>query len=130
MISYRGRAARVDDFREVAEEVSGQKLEWFFDQWITQTVLPDYVVASATSARTDDGQFRTTATIRNTGTGVMPVEVAFGAGEGRVVRRVEVSSRGEAQVTVMTPAAIRQVEVDPNKWIIQSNYKNDTFEIR
>ena len=127
---YRGRAARVDDFREVAEEVSGQKLEWFFDQWITQVVVPDYVVASATSTRTEDGQFRTAATIRNTGTGAMPVEVAFGTGEGRVTRRVEVPSRGEATVTGTTPAAIRQVEVDPNKWIIQSNYKNDTFEIR
>jgi aminopeptidase N len=127
---FRGRAARVDDFREVAEEVSGQKLESFFDQWILQRVLPDYVVASATSARTDDGGYRTTATIRNTGSGAMPVEVAFGIGDSRVTSRVEVPSRGEAAVTVTTPAAVRQVEVDPSKWLIQSNYKNDTFEIR
>jgi len=125
----RGRSVRVDEFREIAEEVSGQKLEWFFDQWISRAVLPDYVVASATSTRAEDGQFRTTATIRNTGTGVMPVEVAFGT-EGRVVRRVEVPSRGEATVTATTPAAVRQVEVDPSKWLIQSNYKNDVFEIR
>lgn len=127
---FRGRAARADDFKEVAEEVSGQKLDWFFDQWLTRVVLPDYVVASATSTRTDAGEFRTTATVRNTGTGAMPVEVAFGAGEGRVLRRIEVPSRGEAAVAVTTPAAVRQVEVDPNKWLIQSNYKNDTFEIR
>ena len=126
----RGRAARVDDFREVAEEVSGQKLEWFFDQWISRVVVPDYVVASATSTRTEEGQYRTTATIRNTGTGAMQVEVAFGTGDSRVTSRVEVPSRGEATVTVTAPAAIRQVEVDPRKWLIQSNYKNDTFEIR
>ncbi len=126
----RGRAARLDEFREIAEEASGQKLDWFFDEWILQVVLPDYVVASATTARTDDGQYRTTATIRNSGTGVMPVDVAFGTGEARVIRRVEVPSRGETMVTVTTPQAIRQVEVDPNKWIIQKNYKNDTFEIR
>ena len=126
----RGRAARVDDFREVAEEVSGQKLEWFFDQWISRVVVPDYVVASATSTRTEEGQYRTTATVRNTGSGVMPVEVAFGTGDSRVTSRVEVPSRGEATATVTTPAAIRQVEVDPRKWLIQSNYKNDTFEIR
>lgn len=127
---YRGKAARVDDFREVAEEVSGQNLEAFFTQWITQVALPDYVVAGATSTRADDGQYRTTATIRNTGTGVMPVEVAFGTGDARVTARVEVPARGEATATVTTPAAIRQVEVDPRKWLIQSNYKNDTFEIR
>ncbi len=126
----RGRAARVDDFREVAEEVSGQNLEGFFSQWIGQVVLPDYVVASGTSTRTDDGQYRTTATIRNTGTGVMPVEVAFGTGDARVISRVEVPSRGEATATATTPAAVRQVEVDPRKWLIQSNYRNDTFEIR
>jgi len=127
---FRGRAARVDDFREVAEEVSGQKLEWFFDQWISRIVVPDYVVASATSTRTEEGQFRTAATIRNTGTGAMPVEVAFGTGDSRVTSRVEVPSRGETTVTVTTPVAIRQVEVDPRKWLIQSNYKNDTFELR
>jgi aminopeptidase N len=126
----RGRSVRVDEFREVAEEVSGQKLDWFFDQWINRTVLPDYVVASATSTRAEDGQFKTAATIRNTGTGVMPVEVAFGTGDARVMRRVEVPSRGEITVTVTTPAQIRQVEVDPNKWLIQSNYKNDTFEVK
>lgn len=126
----RGRPARVDDFRETAEEVSGQKLDWFFDQWITQVVVPDYVVASASSTRTDDGQYRTTATIRNNGTGAMPVEVGFGAGDQRVIQRVTVAARGEAVATVTTPAVVRQVEVDPNKWLIQSNYKNDTFEIR
>ncbi len=126
----RGRAARVDEFREIAEEVAGQKLEWFFDEWITQAVLPDYTVASVTSTRTDGGEFKVTATIRNAGSGVMPVDVAFGTGEGRVIRRVEVPSRGETVVTVTTPQAIRQVEVDPNKWIIQSNYKNDASEIR
>ena len=126
----RGRAARVDEFREIAEEVAGQALAWFFDEWISQVVLPDYVVASATSTRAEEGQFRTTATIRNTGSGVMPVDVAFGIGDARVLRRVEVPSRGDATVTVTTPAQIRQVEVDPNKWMIQSNYKNDSFEIR
>lgn len=119
----RGRAARVDEFREVVEEISGAKLDWFFDQWISQVVLPDYVVASASTTRTDEGEFRTTATIRNTGTGTMPVEVAFGAGEGRVVRRVEVPGRGEVTVTATTPAAIKEVEVDPGKRLIQSNYE-------
>jgi aminopeptidase N len=126
----RGRSARVDDFREVAEEVSGQRLDWFFDQWIARTVLPDYVVASASSAPTGDGRFETTATIRNTGTGAMPVDVAFGTGSARVVRRVEVPSHGEATVTATTPMQIHQLEVDPDKWVIQSNYKNDAFEIR
>ena len=126
----RGRAARVDEFRAVAEEISGAKLDWFFDQWISQVVLPDYVVASASTTRTDEGEFRTTATIRNTGTGTMPAEVAFGSGEGRVVRRVEVPGGGEIAVAVTTPATIKEVEVDPGKWLIQSNYKNDRFEIR
>lgn len=126
----RGRSVRVDGFREVMEDVSGQKLEWFFDEWITRMVLPDYIVASATSTRADDGQYRTTATIRNSGTGAMPVDVAFGTGEARVIRRVEVPSRGETVATVTTPQAIRQIEVDPSKWLIQSNYKNDAFEIK
>jgi len=126
----RGRSVRADEFFEVAEEISGQKLEWFFNQWVRQVVVPDYVVTSATSTRAPDGQFQTTATVRNTGTGAMPVEVLFRAGDASVVRRVDVPSRGEAAVTVATPAQVRQVEVDPGKWLIQSNYKNDAFDIR
>ena len=37
---YQGRTASTRDFRTVMEEVSGQDLGWFFDQWLTRPGLP------------------------------------------------------------------------------------------
>src|SRR3989441_5798304 len=73
--TFRGRAARVADFQATMERVSGQSLGWFFDEWIDEKVLPDYTITRVTSLPTPDGAFQTTATLRNLGTGQMPVEV-------------------------------------------------------
>jgi aminopeptidase N len=37
---YRGSNALTEDFRNVMEEVSGQKLETFFRQWLYETAIP------------------------------------------------------------------------------------------
>ncbi|NQV50285.1 MAG: T9SS type A sorting domain-containing protein [Candidatus Marinimicrobia bacterium] len=40
--SYQFRHASTEDFQTVVETVSGQDLEWFFDQWIYGGGKPDY----------------------------------------------------------------------------------------
>jgi aminopeptidase N len=40
--TYGGRAASLWDFQHIAEKHAGQKLDWFFDQWILGTGLPAY----------------------------------------------------------------------------------------
>ena len=37
---YRNGNARTADFRRVVERVSGQKLGWFFDQWLYRGGVP------------------------------------------------------------------------------------------
>ena len=129
--TFRGRAARVADFQATMERVSGQSLGWFFDEWINEKVLPDYTITRVTSLPTPDGAFQTTATVRNLGTGQMPVEVGFVMDGGDVqIQRVEIPSRGEVTVTATTPKAVKQVEVDPKKWVIQKDYTNDVAPVR
>ncbi|MBL0180493.1 MAG: hypothetical protein IPP98_15480 [Gemmatimonadetes bacterium] len=43
--TYKGRAASTDDFRRIAEQHAGSPLDWFFDQWLTTTAIPEYRVA-------------------------------------------------------------------------------------
>jgi aminopeptidase N len=43
--TYRGRSASTDDFRQIAEQHAGAPLDWFFDQWLTTTAIPEYRVA-------------------------------------------------------------------------------------
>jgi aminopeptidase N len=42
--TYSGKAASTWDFRRLAEKHSGQKLDWFFDQWVFGTGLPVYAL--------------------------------------------------------------------------------------
>ncbi|MGH2454513.1 MAG: M1 family aminopeptidase [bacterium] len=127
---FRSRSVRVGDFQEVSSEVAGRDLAWFFQEWVMERVLPDYTIPQASSVPAEGG-FRTTATIRNLGTGVMPVEVAFVMDNNeRVVQRVDVGANAEVSVTAVTPRPVRRVEADPEKWIIQTNYQNDAAAVR
>src|SRR2546425_764277 len=129
--TFRGRAARVADFQATMERVSGQSLGWFFDEWIDTKVLPDYTITRVTSLPTPDGAFQTTATVRNLGTGQMPVEVGFVMDGGDLqIQKAEIPSSGEVMVTATTQKPVKQVEVDPKKWVIQKDYKNDVAPVR
>jgi len=128
--AFRGRAARVSDFQATMEQTTGQSLGWFFDQWIEEKVLPDYTVTQVKTAPTAEGTFQTTATVRNLGTGRMPVEVAFVMEDDTQVQKVEISSGGEVTVAATTPKPVTQVEVDPKKWMIQKDYKNDIAQVK
>ncbi|HEY3248041.1 MAG TPA: M1 family aminopeptidase, partial [bacterium] len=127
---FRGQSVRVDNFADVAQEVYKQPLDWFFQEWIFQRVLPDYVVDAATSVPAEGGT-RTTVKVRNLGTGEMPVDMVFEMDGGeKVVRRMTVGSRSDATVDALTPRPVRRVEVDPDKWILQANYTNDSATVR
>jgi hypothetical protein len=128
--AYRGKAARVADFQEVMEQAAGQPLDWFFREWIQQRVLPDYTITKATSTPAADGTFQTTVTVRNGGTGYMPVEIGFRTDDGTQIEKVVIPSGGEGTVTATTPKPVAQVEIDPSKWLIRKNYKDDVFPVK
>ncbi len=41
---FRGRAATIDDFEKLAEEVHGQPLDYFFSEWLRSTGVPQFEV--------------------------------------------------------------------------------------
>ena len=127
---FRNQSVRVDDFAQVSSEVAGRDLNWFFQEWIHDIVLPDYTIAEVSSVPAE-GAFRLTAKVRNLGSGVMPVDVLFELDNGeRVVQRIDVGSRTEVSVIVTAPRPARRVEADPEKWLLQSNYTNDAATVR
>ena len=47
LLDYGGRAIDTDDFQTAAEAVAGYKLDWFFDQWIRGTGIPELKLSYA-----------------------------------------------------------------------------------
>jgi hypothetical protein len=39
---FRGRAATIDDFEKLAEEIHGQPLDYFFSEWLRSTGVPQF----------------------------------------------------------------------------------------
>lgn len=126
----RHKAIRIETIQEFAERAHGEPLNWFFQQWFYQVVVPDYQIVAATSTAEGSG-YRTTATVRNAGIGTMPVEVGFVQDNNEIVTaKVTVGTREEKTVTVTTERRVTRVVADPGRWLLQSNYKNDEAAVR
>lgn len=109
--------ATTADFRRAMEEVSGQELGWFFDQWLykpgtfrltgTWTYDAKAKQVRLTLAQGSDGSFR------------MPMEVGiYTQGQDRpVVERIEIKE-STATFTIPCAAEPEEVRLDPNFWVL------------
>lgn len=109
---YQFKHVTGEDLRRTAEQVSGQQLGWFWDQWIRRTDRLDYSVASATSRRLPSGRWSTTVVVQRTGDAWMPVDVRVGDTTRKLSSRVR---RQTLTVTSATKPA--EVMIDP-QWIL------------
>lgn len=63
---YRWKEASTADFVRIAEEHYGAKLDWFFDEWIYDTQVPEYKW-SASAIQEADGRFLVTVDVETAG---------------------------------------------------------------
>lgn len=94
-----------DDFITIAEEVSGMELDWFFEVYVRQPVLPRLV--SERTANKLSLRWETAGNLPFP----MPVEVRF----GDKVERIEMAG-GEVTLAVKEGET---VTVDPQNWIFK-----------
>ncbi|MFW6089409.1 MAG: M1 family aminopeptidase, partial [Gemmatimonadota bacterium] len=106
------RFATTDDFLRIAEEESGRELDWFFEVYLRQPVLPELV-----ATREGDPDADVVRISWDAPGGLpfpMPVDVEL-AGE---LRRLEVPASGAVELAVPADAEIR---LDPEGWILREN---------
>lgn len=112
------------DFRQVAEEVSGRELGWFFDQWLHTTATLDYRVGEVYGRHTAGGGYRITVEVIREGEAWMPVTLQVGD-----VRRT-LESRERVQTVGVTiddwPDA---VVLDPDVVLLDTNRENNRREL-
>ena len=98
------RHATTEEFRQIAERVSGRKLDWFFEVYLRQPAQPRLV-----AERTGE-QLRLRWEVPGGLPFPMPVEVEV---DGRV-QRIELPG-GEVQLQVAPGANVR---IDPRNWVL------------
>jgi len=117
---YRDSTASTADLVRVMEEISGQELDWFFDQWLHRTPSP----ALEGSWRYDAASGEIEIELAQTQPGApyrLDLEVGvFGADAGGA--RVEVLRMTERRQAFRFSVADEPLEVvlDPNTWALVS----------
>ena len=107
------------DFRQAMEDVSGEDLGWFFDQWLHTTATLDYAIGTVSQEQGADGRWVTEVEIIRRGEAWMPVLLLVGD-------HVEVlRSRDPQQViTVLSDERPGFVVVDPG-WVLPDTDRSD-----
>ncbi len=118
---YQHKDAITEDFRDLAETVSGQDLDWFFQDWIYGYYYPHYYYSSLSRPRTDgkhdlfihlrQEQFTTPQVFR------MPLDLVLWYGGDADTVRVWNDQRDQDYWLVMDdPKTVSQL--DPLNWIL------------
>lgn len=102
--TYKGHAASTADFRKVAEQHAGGPLDWFFDQWLNTSAIPEYKVAW-TAQPGADGRFQVKLRVRQQKVpesflAYVPVTIQL---EGGGVARLRVKVQGAESVIDLPP---------------------------
>ena len=112
-----------ESLRTTAEAVSGQDLEWFFDQWLHTTATLDYGIGEVEQDMRD-GRWWTRVEVLRDGEAWMPVTLRVGD-EERVLE-----GRGRRQhAEFVTDGRPSEAILDPDGWILDRNPENNRAEI-
>lgn len=125
---FRYQNAKVSDFIAVAEEVSGEKLDWFFDEWLRTTKTLDFSIEAVSSTRQSDGNYLDRFTIESSGEAIMPVKIAVTLADGSRVA-LQWSGQGKQEVfSLTTTAPLRRIVVDPDRLLLEENRANNIWD--
>jgi len=109
---FRDQNASTDDFRRVMEEASGQKLGWFFEQWVYRAGHP--VVEGGWSYDAAAKKVAIELTQVQAGDAYrLPLEVAVGG----KVQRIEMTGK-QQRFEIAADQAPGTVTLDPNTWVL------------
>ena len=115
--NYAGKSVTTDDFRKTVEAVSGQKLDYFFLQWIESSGAPEFKL-DYTVFRTSKG-FRVMGKIsQDLDTFRMPVEMRIETEGNPEEKRVEVAGTS-SEFVVETFGKPKKITLDPSNRVLR-----------
>jgi hypothetical protein len=153
---WRFRHPSVKDFIQTVEEVSGQKLGWFFEQFFFGSNLVDYAVTDILNVplegkvgvydedrkkvtyleeparqafeKSAEKRYRSTVVVRRLGEVTAPVDIVIQFENGETVREHWDGSYRWAKFTYEKAAKVGSAVVDPaRKLVLDANYTNNSL---
>jgi tetratricopeptide (TPR) repeat protein len=119
---FAGKSASLDDFRGLAEKDYGEKLTWFFSQWLDSTGAPEFKTKYTVYRLGENTKgFRVVGQIsQDLDLFRMPVDLKIDTDGKTEDKRVEVEGTNSA-FTVETFGKPRRIQVDPNDHVLKNS---------
>jgi tetratricopeptide (TPR) repeat protein len=118
---YQGKSATVDDFRSLAEKDYGDKLTWFFSQWLDSTGAPEFKTKYTIYRLGNNKGFRSVGQIsQDLDLFRMPVELKIDTDGKTETKRIEVVGTDSA-FSVDTFGRPRRISIDPDNRLLKNS---------
>jgi hypothetical protein len=118
-MKFAGKPASANDFRQIAEQHYGNRLEWFFAEWLDSTGAPEFK-NKYTVFRIAKG-FRVTGQIsQDLDLFRMPVELKIDTDGKPEQKRIDVVGT-ESPYTIETFGMPRKITIDPSNRVLKSS---------
>jgi tetratricopeptide (TPR) repeat protein len=118
---YAGKTVTADDFRNLAEKTYGDKLTWFFSQWLDSTGAPEFKSKYTIYRLGSNKGFRSVGQItQDLDLFRMPVELKIDTDGKTEEKRIDVVGTDSA-FTVDTFGRPRRITLDPNNELLKNS---------
>jgi aminopeptidase N/predicted negative regulator of RcsB-dependent stress response len=118
---YAGKSASTDDFRELSERVYGQKLTWFYSQWMDSTSAPEFKAKYTVYRLGSNRGFRIVGAIaQDLDLFRMPVNLRIDTDGKTEEKRIEVVGT-DSPFSVETFGRPRRITIDPGNRVLTNS---------
>ena len=119
---FRYKSATTEGFRSVCEAVSGEDLEYFFDEWVYGEGYPQYVYSWSAAAASPGYDLHVRVTQKGSTLATpffrMPLDVRI-SGTGRDTTVVFMNTSSDQTGIWRIPFAPTSVTLDPDRWVLR-----------
>ena len=118
---FGGKPASTDDFRALVEQVHGDKLTWFFSQWMDSTSAPEFKTKYTVYRLGNNKGFRVVGAInQDLDLFRMPVDLRIDTDGKTEEKRIEVVGT-DSPFTIETFGRPRRIVVDPDNRVLTNS---------
>ncbi len=118
---YAGKSASLDDFRAIAEQYYGDKLTWFFSQWLDSTGAPEFKTKFTVYRLGNNKGFRVVGEIaQDLDLFRMPVDLKIDTDGKTENKRIDVVGTN-SPFTIETFGKPRRISIDPGNNVLKNS---------
>ncbi|MFZ0285778.1 MAG: M1 family aminopeptidase [Terriglobales bacterium] len=118
---YAGKSASLDDFQAIAEQYYGDKLTWFFSQWLDSTGAPEFKTKYTVYRLGNNKGFRVVGEIaQDLDLFRMPVDLRIDTDGKTENKRIDVVGTN-SPFTIETFGKPRRISIDPDDHVLKNS---------